>query len=172
MHAGEWTAGVRWARCPQNWGVGVWFGQPLLGKQLTIQRRSRCSAACLSEPSQRFRTHSAPTNARTDWLQASLGRPAEASETRLNSMRWHWALGFGSLELADRPLAHRRSRGADQFDWPAESSEAVEMRALATLDPHKLVLAGGWADRLSGRGRAARCPTRKRCRRVIRVGRR
>src|SRR4051812_33322660 len=33
------------ARCPQNWGVGVWFGQPLLGKQLTIQRQSRWRAA-------------------------------------------------------------------------------------------------------------------------------
>jgi len=33
-------------------------------------------------------------------------------------------------------------------------------------------LAGIWQDRLSGRDRAARCPTRKRCRRVIRVGRR
>src|SRR4051812_10778328 len=100
----------------QNWGVGIWFGQPLLGKQLTILRRSRCSATCLSEPSQRFRSNSAPKNARSDWRQASLRRPGGASETPLNFTRWLWALGLGSRTLAGHLLAHLRSPGAVKFE--------------------------------------------------------
>jgi hypothetical protein len=121
-------------------GRGIWFGQPVLGKQLTIQRPSQCSATCLSEPSQRFRMHSGPKNANPDWRQASFRLPPGASETPLNSTRWHWAPGLGSRALADRRLPPRRLPGADQFELYglAESRQDVEMRASATLDPYKL----------------------------------